>query len=134
MRSHRVTLLRRSIALRQVIASSQVRNGARRGSLQLPVGGNERLLGDVLGVLGRPERGERGPEDGAPVPLDELAEGLVVAGLRPANQVQVDGRIGVGGDRLGPGDGNLAGHQGQSRAHIVCRLGHAAQVGKRRLL
>ena len=94
-------------------------------ALQLLVDGNERLLGNILGVLGRPERGKRGAVHRAPVALDELAEGLVVAGLRAANQGQIHGRIGVGDDRLGPGDGNLAGHQGQSRAHIVSRLGHA---------
>ena len=93
-------------------------------ALQLLVDGNERLLGNVLGVLGRTERGKGGAVHRAPVALDELAERLVVAGLRAANQGQVHGRIGVGDDRLGPGDGNLAGHQGQSRAHIVTRLGH----------
>ena len=61
-------------------------------ALQLLVDGNERFLRDILGVLGRAERGKGGAVDRAAVALDELAEGLVVAGLGAANQGQIDGR------------------------------------------
>ena len=57
--------------------------------MQLLVDGNERLLGNILGVLGRTERGKGGAVHRAPVALDELAEGLVVAGLGAANQGQI---------------------------------------------
>ena len=107
--------------------------GVAAEALQLLVDGNEGLLGNILGILGRPERGKGGTVDGAPVALDELAEGLIVASLGAANQGQIDGRIGIGDDGLGPGDGHLAGHQGQSRAHIVSRLGHVTRGWKKRI-
>ena len=75
------------------MASSQVRNdGLAAEALQLLVDGNERLLRHIVGVLGRAERGKGGAVDRAAVALDELAEGLVVAGLRAANQGQIHGR------------------------------------------
>ena len=92
-RSQRPTLFRRSIALRQVIASSQVRNAASPRKLaELPVGRDERLLRHVVRIGRRPERGQGGAEDRPPVPLDQLAERVGVPGLGPAHQVECPGR------------------------------------------
>jgi hypothetical protein len=53
-------------------------------------GGQERLLDGVLGVLGRAEDAVAVRLQFTPVPLDQLGEGIRVAGLCPGDQISVD--------------------------------------------
>ena len=102
-RSQRVTLLRRSSALRQAIDSSQVRNADSPGS---PASFRKAVTNASCATssasVGRAEGRKRGPEDGPAVALDQLAERVGVSGLRLAHQVQVDGR-----------------HRGSARGHTT---------------
>ena len=92
-----MTLLRRSIAFRQVIDSSQVRNcDSPRNVSELLERRHERLLRHVVGLGRRADARQRGPEDRPAVPFDQLAERVDVASLRQAHEVQVGGRGGLG--------------------------------------
>jgi hypothetical protein len=53
-------------------------------------GGQERILDGVLGVLGRAEDAVAVQLQLTPVLLDQLGEGLRVAGLGPGDQISVD--------------------------------------------
>jgi len=53
-------------------------------------GGEERLLDGVLSVLGRAEDAVAVQLQLTPVPLDQLGEGIRVAGLCPGDQISVD--------------------------------------------
>jgi len=53
-------------------------------------GGEERLLDGVLGVLGRAEDAVAVQFQFTPVSLDQLGEGIRVAGLCPGDQISVD--------------------------------------------
>ncbi len=53
-------------------------------------GGEERLLDGVLGVLDRAEDAVAVQLQFTPVPLDQLGEGIRVAGLCPGNKISVD--------------------------------------------
>ena len=53
-------------------------------------GGQERLLDGVLGVLGRAEDAVAVQLQLTPVSLDQLGEGIRVAGPRPGDQFSVD--------------------------------------------
>ena len=90
-------LFRRSIAFRQVIDSSHVRNCASpRNVSEFPIRRHERLLGDIVRLGRRADAGQRRPEDGPAVPLDQFAERVEVASLRQAHEVQVGGLGGLG--------------------------------------
>jgi hypothetical protein len=53
-------------------------------------GGEERLLDGVLSVLGGAEDAVAVQLQLTPVPLDQLGEGIGVAGLRPGDEISVD--------------------------------------------
>ena len=53
-------------------------------------GGEERLLDGVLGVLDRAEEAVAVQLQLTPVSLDQLGEGIRVAGLRPGDQISID--------------------------------------------
>ena len=53
-------------------------------------GREERLLDGVLGVLGRAEDAVAVQLQLSPVPLDQLGERIMVAGLCPADKISVD--------------------------------------------
>ena len=80
------------------------------------------LLRHIVGLGWITDRGQRRPEDRAPIAFHQLAERLHVAGLRPADQGVVHGRGGIGGIR---------------GAHTVYRGHHRGSgwvvLGKRRL-
>jgi hypothetical protein len=57
----------------------------------VPPGGQERLLDGVLGVLGRAEDAVAVQLQLTPVSLDQLREGIRVAGLCPDDQISFDG-------------------------------------------
>ena len=57
--------------------------------VELAVGGNEGFLGHVLGVLAVAERGQRGPENGPLVALDDLVEGRGVAVLSALDKLLI---------------------------------------------
>jgi hypothetical protein len=54
-------------------------------------GGEERLLDGVLSVLGRAEDAVAVQLQLTPVPLDQLGEGIRVAGLCPGDKISFDG-------------------------------------------
>ena len=56
----------------------------------MPPGGDEGLLDGVLGVLGRAEDAVTVQLQLTPVSLDQLGEGIGVAGLRSGDQISVD--------------------------------------------
>ena len=109
-------LLRRSIAFRQVIDSSQVRNCE---SPRKPPSFRQAVTNASCATSsasdGEPDRGERRPKNGTAVPLDELAERVEIAGLGQANQVEIRD---VGGCV-------------PERSRTICRLSHfASRLGK----
>jgi hypothetical protein len=53
-------------------------------------GGEERLLDGVLSVLSRAEDAVAVQLQLTPVPLDQLGEGIRVAGLCPGDEISVD--------------------------------------------
>jgi hypothetical protein len=54
-------------------------------------GGEERLLDRVLSILDRAEDAVAVQLQLTPVPLDQLGEGIGVAGLRPGDEISFDG-------------------------------------------
>jgi hypothetical protein len=54
-------------------------------------GSQERFLDGVLGVLGRAEDAVAVQLQLTPVSSDQLGEGIRVAGLRPGDQISIDG-------------------------------------------